>query len=812
MARTAPKADESNMIFWQDYRVTVLGERLFRIEQSPTLRFRDQATQAIWYRDMPQVDFRCIKDDTKAVIETAACRLILYKDRTQVCVEFENGRQKLDNYGNLLGTYRTLDCCNGDWHSMPWNPHDVPYQIKLGKGVCSKTGVAVLDDSDSLTLGEDGEVKNEKAEGSDEYVFVYGNDYRGAVMALYGITGRASLVPRFALGNWWSRYHAYTEEEYLRVLNRFADKNVPISVATVDMDWHYSEMVDEAVGITANGFHSPEYTGAYEVNMGWTGYTWNKTLFPDPKRFLEDLHARGMKVTLNLHPSDGFRFWESCYANMATAMGMDPKYGKQVPFDFSYSPFINAYFDIGHSPLEAEGVDFWWIDWQQKDIPWHEEGDAAKADYDPLWALNHYHYFDTMAKTPTPLILSRYAGVGSHRYPIGFSGDTEISWKTLSYLPYFTATASNIGYTWWSHDIGGHNFGEKSEELFVRHLQFGVFSPINRLHCTNDETMTKEPWAYKKGAGLIAEEFLRLRHKLVPYLYTADYRNYAEGIALIEPLYYEWKQKETYGYKEEYRFGSELLVIPVTKQAYPDGYARIRAWLPEGRWTDIFTGDIYEVGVGGKELTLLRTMDSIPVLAKWGGILPLSLDNQNEVKNPTKLEISVFEGTGAYSLYEDGLEEGNANQLFTDFYSEFVETEGVCTQSLTISARGDGSVIPRNRVLKIAFRNVKNGTIRVFVDGVEVQSSKRLSECLEVELPYAPVYTYQIIATYPSKTSYQRLLERACRVLTECEGANLEKERVWRLLSQTSTVEEFVYIVGSSRLEPIIKQKLQETL
>ena len=93
---------------------------------------------------------------------------------------------------------------------------------------------------------------------------------------------------------------------------------------------------------------------------------------------------------------------------------------------------------------------------------------------DPLWLLNHYHYQDSCKNAEGGLILSRYAGPGSHRYPVGFSGDTIISWNSLRFQPYFTATASNIGYSWWSHDIGGHMLGDYDEELQTRWLQFGI--------------------------------------------------------------------------------------------------------------------------------------------------------------------------------------------------------------------------------------------------------------------------------------------------------------------------------------------------
>ena len=156
---------------------------------------------------------------------------------------------------------------------------------------------------------------------------------------------------------------------------------------------------------------------------------------------MQKIKEKNLKITLNLHPADGIRFWEQQYADMATAVGIDPTEGKYVPFDIANEDFVNAYFKILHKPYEADGVAFWWIDWQQ--------GTNSKMEgLDPLWALNHYHYLDNALNHSTPLILSRYCGVGSHRYPLGFSGDTFITWDTLEYLPEFTATASNVGYTW----------------------------------------------------------------------------------------------------------------------------------------------------------------------------------------------------------------------------------------------------------------------------------------------------------------------------------------------------------------------------
>ena len=190
---------------------------------------------------------------------------------------------------------------------------------------------------------------------------------------------------------------------------------------------------------------------------------------------------------------------------------------------------MKGYFELVHHPLERQGVDFWWIDWQQG-------SNSGVEGLDPLWMLNHYHYLDNCRNGNRGMIFSRYAGPGSHRYPVGFSGDTIISWDSLDFQPYFTANASNIGYGWWSHDIGGHMLGVKDDELAVRWLQLGVFSPILRLHSSCSEFNGKEPWRYDRVAEQVMKEFLRLRHKLIPYLYTMNVRASVESIPLMQPM------------------------------------------------------------------------------------------------------------------------------------------------------------------------------------------------------------------------------------------------------------------------------------
>lgn len=822
IAHTSPVADEKNVIRWKDYRITVLADRLFRIEKGCEHDFRDAATQTVWFRNAPPQTYRVSRKSDRAEIFTERCKLVLFAEREKSYVQIGRKKDggvggkkiKLSNAGNLKGTYRTLDGCDGNILKDACTKDRI-VTIDLGNGVCSRSGVAVLDDTRSLELSENGSIlpKTEERGYSDEYVFCYGADYRAAVKALYKITGKTPLVPRFALGNWWSRYHAYTDKEYLRLLGSFKERRIPFTVATIDMDWHYSSRADEELGITAKGRNSDFYGG----NKGWTGYAWNKNLFPDYKTFLKKVKGYGVKTTLNLHPADGIRWWDDHYADMARAMGVNPATAQKIPFDIADDTFINEYFDKILHPYEKDGVDFWWIDWQQ--------GTKSSVEgLDPLWSLNHYHYLDNAANRSSPLILSRYAGVGSHRYPIGFSGDTYISWNTLGYLPYFTATASNVGYGWWSHDIGGHHLGASNYELYLRHIEYGVFSPVNRLHGTSSEVMSKDPRYYLNGAGGTAVEWLRFRHALIPFLYTCSYRAAEKGENLIEPLYYEWDAPAAYAYKNEYLFGG-LIVNPVTVPAQKDGFARVKTWLPEGIWTDIFTGARYEVPAGGKKFIAFRSSEFIPVFAKAGTILPLSGDEGNSADNPEKLVLWVFGGNGSFELYEDGTEHGNTDQAITRLKTELVSIKEkdprfpdgttVKKQILTVSAEktaGAEAVIPTNRVIRAVFRDLPFGFVTVYKNGRETDFEEIDSHCLTAEFRFSAGNEYRVEMTFAEKTLAERLKDFARETLLSAEGRNSLKNRVYNELVKAATAEEFKQTVDKSDLPNISKLRLKETL
>ena len=684
--KTTPVANEKSVVQGDKYRFTILTSRLIRIEYNENGHFEDRATQTVVNRMFDVAAFTVNETEELLTITTQHIELKYTKQpfsQNSLSVRYigknssvKAGKSSTCWYYNtktnydLRGTARTLDDVNG--------------ACELESGIISKGPVTMLDDSNSLIICDDGWIETRKEKGIDAYLFCYGDcdkkfDAKACLKDFYTLTGKTPLLPRYTLGNWWSRYHAYTQDEYTDLIKKFKEEDIPFSVAVIDMDWHYVKI-------------DPKY------GTGWTGYTWNKSLFPNHKEFLDFLHNEGLEVSLNLHPQEGVAAHEDAYKEMAKAMGFDPESEEPVPFEIENPRFLENYFTHLHHPLEKEGVTFWWMDWQQGNT-------TSVPGLDPLWMLNHFHYVDNEKNGKRGLIFSRYSGPGSHRYPIGFSGDTHITWESLDFQPYFTATASNIGYGWWSHDIGGHMKGYRDEELITRWFQLGTFSPINRLHSSCSKFQGKEPWKYNKISEISMKKFLKLRHELIPYIYTMNYRAHALDEPLIQPLYYNWSTNEAYEMKNEYTFGSEMLVSPITSPCDNETkMGSVKTYLPEGVWYDFFNGLRY---TGGRTVTMYRDMYEMPVLVRAGGIIPMAnLRHINDIENPENMKVKVFAGAdNTFELYEDDgttYEYKNGAYAITKMIFNWNET----AEFIISSPTGNTSVIPSERNFDIEFVGV----------------------------------------------------------------------------------------------------------
>jgi len=673
-----PEANVAAVVRGPAVRFAILTSRLIRLEYSATEEFEDRPSQAFWYRLQPVPRFQVRQSDALIEIETDELHLRyapsargFMPGTLSIHVKATDSTwffgDHIGKSGNLRGTTRTLDVTDG--------------YAELDPGLMARSGWAIVDDSRSLLFDPSGWLTARTApDNFDLYFFGYGRDYVACLQDFQRVAGKTPLIPRWALGNWWSRFWAYTQDELQALMAAFEAHQVPLSVCIVDMDWH----------ITQTGSRS----------VGWTGYTWNTTLFPDPQGFIRWLHAKGLKTALNLHPADGIFPHEAQYQQMAQALGVDPASSEAVGFDIANPAFADAYFTILHHPHEADGVDFWWLDWQQ--------GIQTKVQgLDPLGWLNHLHFHDLGRDgRKRPFIFSRWGGLGNHRYPIGFSGDTVVSWKSLAFQPYFTATAANVGYGWWSHDIGGHMWGVEEAELYTRWVQYGVFSPILRLHSTNNPYSERCPWGWGVAVEQIARDALQLRHALIPYIYTMAWRNVQDGVPLVTPLYYSHPEaSDAYACPQAYWFGSEVIAAPFTAPASVElGLSRQPVWLPEGDWFNFFTGQRF---TGGWQV-VYGDLSAIPVFAKAGAIVPLGPNvGWGGVANPDTLIVHVFAGADKrFALYED---DGETTDYQRERFALTVFEQHWGENSLSFSialATGDTTLLPARRTYQLVLHGI----------------------------------------------------------------------------------------------------------
>lgn len=638
-----PVANPAAVVTSGNARFTILTPQLIRMEWAADGKFEDHASMVFLNRNLPAPKFSNLETGGSIVLTTEKLTLTYRPSPGEFTAEnlsvmFDLNGQKMTwkpgdkDTGNLLGTTRTLDGVEG--------------ATSLEPGLVSRDGWVLVDDStrplfDSTERGPNTwpwVMQRPEGKRQDWYFFGYGHDYKQALGDYIKVAGRIPMPPRFAFGTWWSRYWSYTDQELQELVRGFRANDVPLDVLVIDMDWH----------ITFNVRWWDAKKDQAGQTLGWTGYTWNKSLFPDPEDFLKWVHEQGLKATLNMHPASGVQPHEAAYPEMARAMGIDPATQKYVPFDITSKKYTENYFTYLHRPLEKQGIDFFWLDWQQ-------EHNTAVAGVNPTWWLNYVHTYDMEYRQgKRPLIFHRWGGLGNHRYQIGFSGDTASVWKSLAFQPYFTATAANVGYAYWSHDIGGHQPGAVSPELYTRWIQFGLFSPILRTHTTKNPEAERRIWAYPPQYASIMRDAFQLRYALIPYIYTEGRKTYDTGVAFFRPLYYDYPEApEAYDFKDEYVFGDDMIVAPITSEL--DKNTRLAAkslWIPPGEWIEWSSGEHLK---GPQKLTRTFALNEIPVYVRAGAIVPMAPKMDYSTQKPLDpLILTVMPGpAGQTRVYED---------------------------------------------------------------------------------------------------------------------------------------------------------------
>lgn len=455
----------------------------------------------------------------------------------------------------------------------------------------------------------------------DGYFFAYGNDFKGALRDFVQVFGPIPMVPRWTFGFWYSRWYAYKDKEFIALAERYRREKIPIDVMIIDTDWR----------------------------DGWGGYDWSKKCFPKPEKTLRQLHEMGLHTSLNDHP--GYDNYEPLPGNdshipgIAKALGPLPHNGEWA-CDWSNKAALDYWKANVLGPFFDQGMDFWWVDGWIK-------SPAGSLD-SQLWANQHYYELAQERTGKRGLVLSRWGGIGSHRYPVQFSGDTHSNWETLKQQIAFTAQSGALGAAYWSHDIGGFHEKVVDEELFIRWFQFGSLSPVFRTHSAFG---VREPWKFSKHCKALFRKQTRIRYALAPYFYGLAREAHETGLPLARPLFLEYNDNDggALDRKEQYLLGRDVLVIPadgpVDKRS---GTQRKRAYFPNGTWIGLELDDIKD---GLYDATLDIPLDVMPTYIRQGAILPVQpVTHAIGVQAPKELHFEYYPdalNSSSVSVYED---------------------------------------------------------------------------------------------------------------------------------------------------------------
>ena len=672
------KCDEKNVIKGKNYRISIITDRVIRLEYSPSGEFVDKATQLISNRNLGLATFKVEQNMQILSISNRYFSLLYNKENSFVGTKVEPGK-------NLKITLNTRDNKNiKDWYYQKVEARnmlgnmvsvDMNTDFNLNKGLYSLDGFSSIDDSHTKIINDDGTLSNKPEGYVDIYVFMYDRDFKQAMLDYYKMTGFPELIPRYAFGNWWSRNITYDDNGVDQLIRNFERKKIPVGVMLFDHDWHYRD-VGNLRGLK-------------------TGYTFNANVIKKPENMFEKFHKRGIRVGLVIDPTEGIYNHEQFYPQAKEILGLSEN--TLIKFDPLNPRLLDVVLKMFIHPLESFGADFFWSDYK---------GDNNILK---LWAFNHYMALDSSRNlNKRRMLLGRNGIYGGHKYGVLYGGSSEISWKELSTLPFKYLNASNIGNSFWSHDVGGNHGGVEDSELYIRHLELAVFSPILRFHAARGPYYKREPWNWDAKTESIAVEYLRLRHRLIPYIYTEAYNYVKSGTPLIQPFYYNymWTYDDDL-YRNQYYFGSQLLVCPIlTKKDVVMNRTVHRFFIPEGIWYDFKTGKKF---LGNKKHLMFFKEEDYPVFAHAGSIIPLS--NRSDYNNtgiPTDLEFNIFPGvSNTYNLYEDD----GVTSLYKEGY--FLKTSidyNYLFNNYTViirSVEGKSGIVPEKRNYKMVFRNTR---------------------------------------------------------------------------------------------------------
>ncbi len=580
------------MIDFGNLRIHIYSDTLFRIEYQPDRKFLHLPTLLMGKKLPSEISSTIKTSENTLEIQTKKCQLHYQKlgnrfDQDILEIRFLYGNEfrlwtpQYQHTTPIYEIWRSLD----DWSR---NVLRQPNPVIINKDGWHK----IVDNSGSYWNDEIQWVTIQRPPYYENwYLFFYGDDPKIGFLDFIHLFGKPPLLPRQAFGAWYSRWYPFHQQELIELVKKYREHNIPLDVLVVDVDWHQEH---------------------------WNGYDWRKDLFPNPQQFIQTIKDWGIRLVLNDHPgyenNDPLPENDSHLVKIKAEL-KEPPYKAMWACDWTRKSSVQAWANHCLKNILAQGIDWWWIDgWT----------DFGFLDIDSQYWVNWQYYEATKEFHPEKraLILSRWGGLGGHRYPIQFSGDTHSNFQALAREIEFTSYSGGVGANYWSHDIGGFHEGQIDEEVYLRWLQYGVFSPILRTHSNHG---IREPFNFSNQALEISRRLINLRSYMIPYWEHLNHKYQKDGfpsilnMAFLNPQIYAHNQ-----HNQQYLIGQEILVSPITASLQGNNKISKEVFLPEKRWLDTIDGKWKN---GNCQVTTISSISHIPVFICSGAIIPTSPSN-----------------------------------------------------------------------------------------------------------------------------------------------------------------------------------------
>jgi alpha-glucosidase (family GH31 glycosyl hydrolase) len=475
-----------------------------------------------------------------------------------------------------------------------------------------------------LDSKKDNTLAYETISGRKTYQVIAGDSWADLIANYTDLTGKQPLIPRWALGNFSSRFGYHSEEETLKTIDRFIKEETPVDAIILDLYWF---------GKTIQG------------TMG--NLDWDKDKFPNPTKMMADLNDKGVKTVLITEPFilTTSNKWQEAVDKKILAVD---KTGKPFTYDFYFGntgiidifkPEGKEWFWNIYKNLISQGAGGLWGDLGEPEV-FPSKAITAKGKADEVHNIYGHNWAKLVADgykkdfpNQRPFILMRSGYSGSQRFGmIPWSGDVSRSWGGLQSQTEIALQMGMQGMGYMHSDLGGFAGDYFDNELYLRWLQYGVFQPIFRPHAQEDvasEAVYKDIVTKAK-----AKKQIELRYQLLPYNYTISFENNQKGTPLMRPLFFEEPEnKSLASICETYLWGNDLLVTPITKA----GITSTSVYFPKNNsWFDFYSDQKHD---GGTSESVTVTEDHIPVFVRGGAFLPMI----KTIQNTSKYSLSNFD-------------------------------------------------------------------------------------------------------------------------------------------------------------------------